>query len=200
MGWDSEILPVPEIPYESDLYNDAEDALVALFDADGYLQAHYIPRTRAQIIAGTARTARTTWGDGQISIIEVKEIVEGDIETAFSGTNKDNLPAVYVCAVAKAQDGEDNSGIWGMPIHLVIAVVQASADITVLGTNTKRRLGEIERVCRQRAGGQGGTGFWVDAYMTVGASRIDIQGTSCNAIAWLAITIVKGVANRQDAP
>ncbi len=199
MGWDSEILPVPEIPYESDLYNDGEDALVALFDADGYLQPHYISRTRAQIVAGTARTARTTYGDGKIEIVEARQIVEGDFDTAFAGTNKDNIPAIYVCAIAKDQDAEDHAGIWGVPMHFLVAVIQGASDLNVLRINTKRRLGEIERACRQKAGGQGGNDFWVDAYMTVGASRIDIRGTDCNAVGWLAITIVKGVENRQEA-
>jgi len=181
MGWDGQILPVPQIPYTSDLYSDAEDALVALLGADAYTKVG---------------------GDGGISRIEARAITQDDYLGLFDNLGADELPCVYIHAYGKEDDLDEHFGTWGAPITLIIAVIQASADRNVLDANTKRRLCEVERVCRQRAGGHEAGGFWSGAYLTVGPSAIDIGDraeTVYRGVGWLNVTIVKEVLNRLEA-
>jgi hypothetical protein len=181
MGWDSLILPVPEIPYESDLYNDCEDAVVAWLKADAYLAP------------GT--------GDGGIVEIKARPITMNDVDNLFGEVNIDMVPAVYVDAQGKqADDSDGTAGMWFVPMNVLIAVFQCSSDLTVLDNNVKRRLGEVERAMRQLAGSQA-SGYWNGTEVIVEGSTIFIgirpedQG---KGVGWLALTIRKAVLNRLE--
>jgi len=196
MGFDDGFLPVPEIPYESDLYNDAEDAIVEILDADGYLRAEYVRNTTTGVV-----THRSDGGDAGIQYIEARAITEDDFDTLFEGLTQDTMPAIFVHAFAKDEDSPDSpAGVYTIPIHILIACVQGATDITYLDNNTKRRLSEIERVCRQRAGNISGDGFWAGATsLTVGPGRIDIRTSESKGVGYLALTVTKDVENRQEA-
>jgi len=182
MSWDTELLPVPAMPYIADYYNDCENALVALLEADGYTS--------------------TTTGDGGIQTIAARPFSMGDVETLFAELTADDVPAIYVHAEGKGEDEAATAEEWAMPINCLVAVVQASTSLTTLDNNTKRRLGEVERVLRQLAGGAGTAAFWNDTEVTVGPSIIMIgtePDVAYRGVGWLQVTVRKRVLNRLEA-
>jgi len=182
VSWDTELLPVPEIAYKADYYNDCEDAIVAVLEADGYTS--------------------TTTGDGGIQMIAARPFSMGEIENLFSGLTADEVPAIFVHAEGKGEDDpEAGAGEWYMPINVLVAIVQGACDLITLDNNTKRRLAEVERVMRQKAGSTS-SGFWNNTEVLIGPSILMI-GTEPDevyrGVGWLQVTVKKRVQNRLEA-